>query len=153
MSSECVFSAGDRHASKEKVVGVPVSFSCDSGRGQKGRAVGGGSIHKLPRALPCRKVVLSPLGARKSTAGSVAPDTYSTCSGGRWWAWLPRGGRGGKTGCTPHVLPQRSVVRVRVMWLRCACDFAGLTCWDNPGVVGRGRCVCPPAGGPASGFG
>ena len=56
------------------------------------RAVGGGSIHKLPRALPGGNVVLSPLGARRSTARTVAPGTYSTCSGGRWWAWFPRGG-------------------------------------------------------------
>ena len=78
----------------QKVVGVPVSLSCHSGGGQKGRAVGGGSIHKLPRALPGRNVALSLFGARRSAAGTVAPGTYSTCSGGRWWAWFPRAGRG-----------------------------------------------------------
>ena len=61
----------------QQVLGVPVSLSCDSGGGQKGRAVGGGSIHKLPRALPGRNVVLSPLGARRSTPVTVAPGTYS----------------------------------------------------------------------------
>ena len=80
----------------QQVGGVPVSLSCDSGGGQKGRAVGGGSIHKLPRALPGRNVAFSPLGAGRSTAGTVAPGTYSTCSGGRWWAWCPRGGPGGR---------------------------------------------------------
>ena len=84
----------------QHVVGVPVSLTCYSGGRQKGRAVGGGSIHKLPRALPGCKVVLSPLGGRKSTAGTVALGTYSTCSGGRWWAWFPRGGpRGGGRLC------------------------------------------------------
>ena len=67
----------------QQVVGVPVSLSCDSGRREKGRAVGGGSIHKLPCALPGRNVALSPLGARRRTAGTVAPGTYSDCSGGR----------------------------------------------------------------------
>ena len=67
----------------QHVVGVPVSLSRGSGGGQKLRAVGGGSIHKLPRALPGCNVVLSPLGARRSTAGTLAPGTYSTCSGGR----------------------------------------------------------------------
>ena len=81
-----------------QVVGVPVSLSCDSGGGQKGGAMGGGSIHKLPPALPGRNVALSPLGARRSTAGTVAPGTYSTCSGGRWWPWFPRGGLG-RSGC------------------------------------------------------
>ena len=74
-----------------QVVGVPVSLSCDSGGGQKMRAVGGGSIHKLLRSLPGRKVVLSLLGARGSTAGTVAAGTYSTCSGSRWAKWFPRG--------------------------------------------------------------
>ena len=45
------------------------------GGGQKGRAVGGGSIHSLPPALPSRNVVFSPLGAKRSTAGTVAPGT------------------------------------------------------------------------------
>ena len=74
---------------RQQVVGMPVSLSCDSGGRQKGRAVGGLSIHKLPPALPGRNVALSPLGARRRTAGTVAPGTYSTCSGGRWWAWFP----------------------------------------------------------------
>ena len=82
----------------QQVVGVPVSLSCDSGGGQKGRAAGGGSIHTLPPAVPGRNVGLSALGARRSTAGTVAPGTYSTCSGGRWWAWFPRGGLGGSGG-------------------------------------------------------
>ena len=96
----------------QQVVGVPVSLSCDSGGGQKGRAVGGGSIHKLPPALPGRNVALSLLGARRSTAGTVASATYSTCSGGRWWAWFPRVGPWQwpfvcvpKQACTPHGLP------------------------------------------------
>ena len=54
----------------QQVVGVPVSLSCDSSGRQKLHAVGGGSIHKLPRALPGCKGVLSPLAA--STAGTVA---------------------------------------------------------------------------------
>ena len=77
---------------RQQVVGVPVSLSCDNGGGQKGRAVGGGTIHRLPPALPGRNVVFSPLGARRSTAGTLAPATHSTCSGGRWWAWFPCGG-------------------------------------------------------------
>ena len=68
----------------QQVAGVPVSLSCDSGGGQKGRAVGGGSIHKRPRALPGRNVALSPLGARRSAAGTMALVTHSTCSGSRW---------------------------------------------------------------------
>ena len=67
----------------EQVVGVPVSACRGSGGGQKMRAVGGGSIHKLPCALPGRNVVLSPLGPRRSTARTLVPGTYSTCSGGR----------------------------------------------------------------------
>ena len=55
---------------RQQVFGVPVSLSCNSGGGQKGRAVGGGSIHRLPPTLPHRNVVLSPLGARRSVAGS-----------------------------------------------------------------------------------
>ena len=47
-------------AHPQQMVGVPVSLSCDSGGGQKGRAVGGGSIHRLPPALPGRNVVFSP---------------------------------------------------------------------------------------------
>ena len=54
-------------------------------------AVGGGGIHQLPRARPGRKVVLSPLGERRSIAGTVALGTYSTCSSGWWWAWFPCG--------------------------------------------------------------
>ena len=82
----------------QQVVEVPVSASRGSGGGQKLRAVGGGSIHKLPCALPGSNVVLSLLGARRSTAGTVVPATYSTCSGGRWWSWFPRGGARG-SGC------------------------------------------------------
>ena len=80
---------------RQQVVGVPVRVSCDSGGGQKGRALGGGSIHRLPPDLPGRNVVFSPLGARRSTAGTVVPGTYPTCSGGRWWAWFACGGLGG----------------------------------------------------------
>ena len=58
--------------------------------------MGGGSIHKLAPALPGRNVALSPLGPRRSTAGTVAPDTYSTRSSGRWLAWFSRGGLGGR---------------------------------------------------------
>ena len=68
--------ASARGSNLQQVVGVPVSLSCDSGGGQKGLAVGGGSIHKLPPALPGRKVVLSPLRARRSTAATVALGTY-----------------------------------------------------------------------------
>ena len=82
----------------QQVVGVPVSLFCDSGGRQKGRAVGGGSILNLRRTLPGRKVVLSQLGARRSTAGTVVPGTYSTCSGCRWWAWFPRCGAAGGSG-------------------------------------------------------
>ena len=45
--------------------------------------------------LSSRNVVFSPLGARRSTAGTVVLGTYSTCSGGRRWAWFPCGGLGG----------------------------------------------------------
>ena len=89
----------------QQVAEVPVSLSCHNGGGQKVRAVGGGSIHKLPRALPGCKVVLSPFGARRSTAGTVAPGTYSMWSGGRWWAWFPPGGPGGS--CRLCVLQKR----------------------------------------------
>ena len=82
----------------QQVVGMPNSLSCGSGGGQKLRAVGGGSIHKLPRALPGRHVVLSLLGFSTSATGTVAPGTYSTCSGCRWLAWFPRGGARG-SGC------------------------------------------------------
>ena len=76
----------------QQVVGVPVSPSRGSGVGQKMRVVGGGSIKKLACALRGCNVVLSPLGARRSTGGTLVPDTYSICSGGRWWAWFPRAG-------------------------------------------------------------
>ena len=33
--------------------------------------------------MPSCNVVLSPLGARRSTAATVVPSTYSTCSGGQ----------------------------------------------------------------------
>ena len=65
----------------QQVVGFPVSESCSSGGGQKLCAVGSGSIHKLQRALQGRNVVFSPLGARRSRSGTVAPGTYSICSG------------------------------------------------------------------------
>ena len=55
----------------QQVVGVPVSLSCDSGGGQKGRAVGRRSIHNLPCDLPGRNLALSPLGAKRSSAGTV----------------------------------------------------------------------------------
>ena len=80
----------------QQVVGVPVSLSCDSDGGREGRAVGGGTIHKLLRAQPGRNGALSALGARRSTAGSMAPGTYSTSSSDRWWAWFPRGGPDGR---------------------------------------------------------
>ena len=84
----------------QQVGGVPVSASCGSSGGQKLRAMGGGSIHKLLCALPGSNVVLSPLGARRSTSGTVVPGTYSTCSDGPWWAWFPRGGaRGSGRSC------------------------------------------------------
>ena len=80
----------------QQVVGVPVGLSCGSGGGQKLRPAGGGSIDNLPRALPGRDVVLSLLGAWRSTAGTVAPGTYFTCSRGRWLAWFPCGGACGR---------------------------------------------------------
>ena len=92
-------------------MGMPVRLSCSSGGAHKGRAVGGGSIHKLPRALPGRNVALSLLGARRSTAGTVAPGTYSTCSAGRWWAWFPRGGPGGSGRGGGDKGPQRGPAR------------------------------------------
>ena len=58
-----------------------------------------------------------------------------------------------KTGCMPQVLPHQSAVGVRFLWLSWACDFTGPTCWATLGAVGRGRGVCPLAGGPASGSG
>ena len=82
----------------QQVVGLPVSEFRGGGGGQKLRAVGSGSIHRLPCTLPGRNVLFSPLGARRTTAGTVVPGTYSTCSGGRWWAWFPRGGARG-SGC------------------------------------------------------
>ena len=68
--------------------GMPVSGSCGSGRGLNLRALGGGSIHKLPCALPGRRLTLRPLGANRRTAGPVVSGTYPTYSGGRWWAWI-----------------------------------------------------------------
>ena len=81
----------------QQVVAVPVRLSCDSGGEEKGHAVGGGSIHKLPRALPGRNLAFSPLGARRSTARTIVPGTYSTCSGGPSWARFSRGGPGGRS--------------------------------------------------------
>ena len=57
-----------------------------------------------------------------------------------------------KTGM-PQVLFHRSAVGVQFVWLRCVCDFPGLTCWATPGAVGSGLGLCPLAGGPASGSG
>ena len=144
----------------EQVMGMPVRLSCDSGGGQKGRAVGGGSIHKLPRALPGRNGALSPLGARRSTLApwhrvhtplapvdgggpgslAVGPVAVAACACS-------------KTGYTPHVLPHPSVGGVRFVWPRCACDFRGVTSWATPGVAGMRRGVCPPVGRLASGLG
>ena len=102
-----------------QVVGVPISASRGSGGGQKLRAVDGGSIHKLPLAPPGRNVVLRPSGTRRSTAGTVAPGTYSTCSGGRWWAWFPRGGAcGGGCWC---VLQNRPYVSRTSPSVGCEC--------------------------------
>ena len=143
----------------QQVVGVPVGLSCDSDGGQKGRDVGGGSIHKLPRALPGRNVALSALGARRSTAGTVEPGTYSTCSSCLWWAWFPRGGPGGSGRLCMFQnrlyasRPHRSVGGARFGWPQCACGSPGVICWVTPGVVGMGRGVCPPVGGLASGLG
>ena len=69
---------------REHVMGVPVGGFCGSGVGWNLPALGGGSIHKLPCALPGRRVTFRPLGVRRRTAGTVAPGTYPTCSGGRW---------------------------------------------------------------------
>ena len=62
---------------------MPVGTSPGRCGAQKLRAVGNGSIQKLPFALPGCTVVLSPLGASRSTAGTVVPGTYFTCLGGR----------------------------------------------------------------------
>ena len=66
----------------QHVVGVPVSGSCCNSGGWNLRAVGGGSIHKLPCVLPGRRVTLRLLGASRRTASRVASGTYPTCSGG-----------------------------------------------------------------------
>ena len=73
---------------RQHVMGVPFSGSCGRGGGRNLRAVGGGSIRRLPCALPRGRVILSPLGATRRTAGTVASGTHCTCSGGRWWAWF-----------------------------------------------------------------
>ena len=83
---------------RQHVVGMPVSGSCGSGGGQNLRAVGRGSIQKLPCALPGRRVTLRPLSANGGTAGTVVSGTYPTCSCGRWWAWFLAGGLCGR-GC------------------------------------------------------
>ena len=144
----------------QQVVGVLISASCGSGGGQKLRAVGGGSIHKLLCALPGRNVALSPLGDRRSTAGTVVPCTYSTSSGGRCRAGSCAVGpvvaavcACSKTDRMPHVLPHRWAVGVRFVRPRFACDFLGPTCWVTQGAAGRGHGVCPLVGGPASGLG
>ena len=56
----------------QDVVGVPVSGSCGSRGGWNLHAMGGAGIHKLPFALPGRRVTLDPLGARRRIAGTVA---------------------------------------------------------------------------------
>ena len=72
----------------QQVLGMPVSGSCGNGSGRNVRAVDGSSIHKLPCALPGRRVTLRLLGANRRTAGTVFSTTYATCSGRRWWAWF-----------------------------------------------------------------
>ena len=142
----------------QQVVVVLVSASCGSGGGQKLRAVGGGSIHQLPCALPGRNVVLSPLGARRSTAGTVVSVHTPIVP-------VVGGGLGSRVvgltvvalcACskedrTPHVTPHRSAVGVRFVWPGFACDFPGLICWATLGAAGRGHGVCLLVGGPASG--
>ena len=76
----------------QHVVGVPVSGSCGNSGRWNLRALVGGSIHKLPCALPRHRVTLRPLGARRKTAGMVAFRTYPTSSAGRWWASFLFGG-------------------------------------------------------------
>ena len=134
----------------QQVVVVPVSLSCDSGGGQKGRVMGGGSIHKLPRALPGRNVALSPLRARGSTAGTVAPGTYSTCSCCRCWTWFPRSGPGGSARlCVFQNRLYASRTSPSVGW-RCPVWMAALRMWfsrtDSLGHSGccrnGARCVC-----------
>ena len=71
---------------RQHVVNMPVSGSFCNGSGQNLRAMGGGSIHKLPCALPGLGMTLRPLGANKRSAGTVVSGTYATCSGGPWWA-------------------------------------------------------------------
>ena len=83
---------------RQHVVGMPVSASCGNGSGLNLRAAGGGSIHKVPCALPGRRVTLRMLYANTQTVGVVVSGTYPTCSGGRWWAWFLFQGLCGK-GC------------------------------------------------------
>ena len=127
----------------QQVVGVPVSLSCDSGGGQKGRALGGGIILKLPRALPGRNVALSswalggvplapwhrvhiplaPVAGGRPGSLAVGPVVVAVCACS-------------KTGCTPHVLPHLSVGGAPFGWPHGACGSPGVICWATPGVVG-----------------
>ena len=77
---------------RQHMVSMPVSGSCGNGGGQNLRALGWGSIHKLPCSLPDRRVTLRPLGANGRTASTVVSGTYPACSGGRWWPWFLLGG-------------------------------------------------------------
>ena len=70
------------------VLGVPVSGSCGSAGGWNLRAVGAGTIRKLPCALLGQRVTLRPLVVRRGNAGMVASWAYPTCSSGRWLAWF-----------------------------------------------------------------
>ena len=142
----------------QQVVGKPVSVSRGSGGGQKLRAVGGGSMHKLPCALPGRNVVLSPFVARRSTAGTVVPGTYSTfvlALGGGPRSRVARPVVVAVCACSktdriPHAIPHRSAVGVRFVLSRFASDFPGPICWATLRAAGRGRGVCLLVGGPAS---
>ena len=103
--------------------------------------MGGGSMHKLPLALPSRNVALSPLGARRSTAGTLAPGTYSTCSSGRWSAWFPRGGLGGSGGlCVFQNRLYASRTSPSVGW-RCLVWVAALRMWfSRSDLLGHSGC-------------
>ena len=111
----------------------------------------GGTIHKLPRALPGRNVALSPLGARRSTGGTMAPSTYTTCSGGWWWAWFPRGGPGGSGRlCVFQNKLYASRTSPSVGW-RCPVWVAALRMWfsrsdllGDPGCCRNGT-LCVPS--------
>ena len=102
----------------QQVVGVPVSLFCDSGGEQKLCAVGCCSIHKLPRALPGCKVMSGLLGARRSTAGTVAPGTYFTCSSGRSGDGFLRGGA---CGSAPKQVVCPTYFTIGRLWLSGLC--------------------------------